>query len=385
MFDQKRFLMIPGPTPVPESALLELAKHPLPHRSPEFSKIFMECNEGLKVVAQTKSATPIIYAASGTGGMEAILANLLSNGDKVLSIVNGVFGKRWADMAALFGAQVDRINLPMGKAVQVEQVEEALKADVNKEIKLVLVTFSETSTGVVNPIEKIAKLVRAHGAIIAVDAITGLGAMPLKMDEWGIDVIVSGSQKGFMIPPGLSFVWVGERAWEANKKATFPRFYWDWSKAKKALDDQTTAFTPNVSLICALKETLRLMTEEGIENTWKRHERLKQCTRKAIKAMGLNLLTADEEASSAITSILPPEGIEVKQIRKKLKEDWQIVVADGQAELQGKIFRIGHLGFVCDRDLLTALSALACSLNDLGHKTGDSWFAVYQETLKQYS
>jgi aspartate aminotransferase-like enzyme len=385
MFNQKLFLMIPGPTPVPESALVELARHPLPHRSPEFSSIFMECNEGLNEIAQTKEATPIIYAASGTGGMEAILANLLSPGDKVLSVINGVFGKRWADMAELFGAEVERISLPHGKAVQIEQVKGALDDDTEKKIKLVLVTFSETSTGVVNPIQAIAKLVREHGALIAIDAITGLGAMPLKMDDWGIDVLVSGSQKGFMIPPGLAFVWVGPRAWEAHKEAKFPRFYWDWTKAKKALEDKTTAFTPNVSLICALRETLRLMRAEGVEKAWKRHERLKQCTRRSVQAMGLELLTIDSEGSSAITAIKPPAGIEVKQIRKKLKEDWQIVVADGQADLQGKIFRIGHLGFVCDRDVLTALSALAHVLEGLGHSVGNNWTKVYADTLKEFA
>jgi aspartate aminotransferase-like enzyme len=385
MFDQKRFLMIPGPTPVPESALLQLAKHPLPHRSPEFSEILMRCTEGLKIVAQTKQADPFIYAASGTGGMEAILANLLSPGDKVLSVVNGVFGKRWADMATLFGADVERITLPMGQAVQEEQVREALAKDSNKEIKLVLLTFSETSTGVVNPVQAVAKLVREHGALLAVDAITGLAAMPLKMDEWGIDALVSGSQKGFMIPPGLAFVWVGPRAWEAHKQASFPRFYWDWTKAKKALDDKTTAFTPNVSLICALDETLRLMNQEGIEKTWKRHEKLKQCTRRSVGAMGLQLLATDTEASAAITSIVAPQGIEIKALRKKLKDDWQIVVADGQAELQGKIFRIGHLGFVCDRDVLTALSALSQVLPELGFPVNEAWHQVYNKTLKEFS
>ena len=383
MFEQKRFLMIPGPTPVPESALIELAKHPLPHRSPEFSEIFLNCTEGLKNIALTQKAIPFIYTASGTGAMEAVLANVLSPNLKVLSVINGVFGKRWADMAELFGADVERIVLPAGQAVKPEQIKEALEK--NKDIKLVLVTFSETSTGVVNPLEEIAKIVKNSKAVLAVDAITGLGAMPLKMDEWGIDIIVSGRQKGFMIPPGLAFAWVGQRAWDLHKESKFPRFYWDWTKAQKALEDKTTAFTPNVSLICALKETLRLMQAEGIEQTWKRHERLKQCTRRSVVAMGLELLTDDSSASSAITAIKKPDGLEVKQIRQKLKQDWQIVIADGQAELQGKIFRIGHLGFVCDRDILTGLSALALTLEDLGFKVNASWKDVYNQTLKQFS
>lgn len=382
MFDQKRFLMIPGPTPVPESILLSLAKHPLPHRSPEFSEILLNCNEGLNKVARTKEAMPVIYASSGTGGMEAILANLLTPGDKVLSVINGVFGKRWADMASLFGADVQRINVEPGKAVKLEDLQKALDEDKNKEIKLVLVTFSETSTGAVNPLKEICTLVRKHGALIAVDAITGLGAMPLEMDEWGIDALVSGSQKGFMIPPGLSFVWVGLRAMEAHKQSKFPRFYWDWTKARKALDDNTTAFTPNVTFIVALQEALRLMNDEGIENTWARHARLRDCTRASVRAMGLQTFTNDESASAAITSILPPANVSVNDIRKKLKNDWQIVVADGQNELKGKIFRIGHLGFVNDRDVLTALNALSCVLKDLGHDPGTSWHDAYNQTLR---
>lgn len=343
----------------------------------------MKCTEGLKKVALTEKATPFIYAASGTGAMEAVLANVLSPNLKILCIVNGVFGKRWADMASLFGAEVERIILPAGEPVKPEQVKEALDRD--KDIKLVLVTFSETSTGVVNPLKEIAEIVKRSQAVLAVDAITGLGAMPLKMDEWGIDIVVSGSQKGFMIPPGLAFVWVGPRAWELHKQSKFPRFYWDWTKAQKALEDKTTAFTPNVSLVCALNETLRLMQNEGIEQTWKRHERLKQCTRRSVEAMGVELLASDQAASAAITAIKKPEGIEIKQIRQKLKQNWQIIVADGQAELLGKIFRIGHLGFVCDRDVLTALMALALTLEDLGFKVNSGWQNVYNQTLKNFA
>ncbi|HEY9886528.1 MAG TPA: alanine--glyoxylate aminotransferase family protein [Vampirovibrionales bacterium] len=383
MFEQKRFLMIPGPTPVPESALLALAKHPLPHRSPEFSEVFLRCNEGLNEIAQTKTAMPVIYAASGTGAMEAVIANLVNPGDKVLSVINGVFGKRWAELAEIYGANVHKIEPELGKAANPLDIEDFLKN--NKDTKLVLVTFSETSTGVMNPLKEIAAIVKNTEALLAVDAITGLSAMPLKMDEWSIDVVISGSQKGFMIPPGLSFAWVGPKAWDAHQHAKSPRFYWDWTRSKKALEAQTTAYTPNVSLMVALDETLRLMREEGVENCWKRHNRLKNCIRESLKAMGLKLFASDNDASSAITSILPPEGIEVAAIRKKLKDDWQIVVADGQASLKGKIFRIGHLGFVSDRDCLTALSALASVLEDLGLSVTNTWKEVYTQTKKAHS
>ena len=381
MFEQKTFLMIPGPTPVPDSALRELAAHPMPHRSKEFSKIFLFCNEGLKKVAKTEKGVPFIYAASGTGVMEAALVNVLNPGDKVVSVINGVFSKRWADMAAKFGGNVVRIEIPMGQAVQAAKVAEVLKE--NPDTKLLLVTHSETSTGVKNPIEEIAKLTKDTEIIFAIDAITGLGAMPVYMDDWGIDIILSGSQKGFMIPPGLGFLWASPKAIEKSKKATLPRYYWDWGLALKALDDQTTAFTPNVSFICALGETLKLMLEEGMENVWKRHELAKTLTRRCVKAMGLKLLADDDCSSSAITAVFPPDGISVPDIRKRMKEDWKIIIANGQKELTDKIFRLGHLGFVFERDILMALSALAQSLQKLGYDPGNEWQNVFNKTLSE--
>ncbi len=380
MFKQKTVLMIPGPTPVPESALIELAKHPLPHRSKEFSEIFVKCNEDLKYIAKTEHAIPLIFCASGTGAMEAALVNVLNPGDKVLAVVNGVFGKRWADMAKKFGGEVIKIEPQIGKAVKAEQVEDAIKA--NPDAKILLTTFSETSTGIRNPIDKIAKLTKHTDIIFCVDAISGLSAMPVHMDEWGIDVLVAGSQKGFMIPPGLSFIWASKKAVEASKQCKNPRYYWDWDLAIKALESDTTAFTPNVSFICALAETLKLMKEEGIENSWKRHDLLKRLTRRSVEAMGLKLLTSEEDASASITAIIPPDNIQVKDIRASLKDNWKIIVADGQKEFQGKIFRMGHLGFVFERDILMALSCLAQSLESLGFHVKSDWQKAYSDVLK---
>lgn len=362
---EKEFLMIPGPTPVPESVLLALAKHPIGHRSGEFSKIFMSANEKLKWVAQTKNDV-FIYTASGTGAMEGAIANTINAGDKVLSLVIGVFGQRFADMAKLYGADVTEIKANPGEAISVEALKEALSKNT---FKVVTLTHSETSTGTANDLEKLVPLIKAHGALALVDAITSLGCMKLNMDELGIDVLVSGSQKGFMIPPGLSFIYVSEKAYEAKANCKTPTYYFCWKQAKKALADKTTPWTPNVSFIIALEVALTIMQEEGLENIIARHTRLRDTLRNGARKLGLKLLTADETASAAITAIYPPEGIAVPDIRAGFKKDWQITVANGQKELQDKIFRMGHLGFVCDRDILTGLAALESVLTKLGHKT----------------
>jgi len=379
MFEKNQILMIPGPTPVPEEALLELAKHPIPHRSQEFSEIFLNCTEKLKYIAQTEEAEAFIYTASGTGAMEAALVNLLEPGDEVLAIVTGVFGKRWADMAEEFKAKVTRIDLQPGKAIKVSQVENSLK---QKNFKLILVTYSETSTGVLNPVKDIAELVKKYGGLILVDAITALGAAELKMDEWGLDVVISGSQKGFMVPPGLSFLWASPKAIKAYKNSRTAKFYWDWGRAIKALKESTTAFTPNVSLICALEKTLNSMKIETIEKIVQRHQRLKNKLRTSLKAMGLKLLAEDEIASPAITAIKKPPKIEISQIRKILKTKWKIIIANGQRDLKDKIFRIGHLGFVADRDILTILAALEDTLTELGFALNKDWRLKIPENEK---
>ncbi len=352
----KSFLMIPGPTPVPESVLVELARHPIGHRSKEFSDIFMSCIEDLKWLGKTKNSDVFIYTASGTGAMEAAVANVLSPGDKVLSLVIGVFGKRFGQIAQAFGADVGMFTAEMGKVIDPKLLEERLSLDKNKEIKVVTVTHSETSTGAANDLEKIAKIVKAHGALLMVDAVTSLGCMNVEIDNWGLDIVVSGSQKGFMIPPGLSFIYVSPKAWEYNKKAKCPRFYWDFGKHKKSLDEQTTPFTPNVSFVCVLKKAFEIMKKEGLENIIQRHERLKNTLRSGMKSIGLKLLTEDKDASAAITAIYPPEGVSIPDVRSAYKKDWDITVANGQDTLKDKIFRIGHLGFVSDRDIEMTLA-----------------------------
>lgn len=364
----KTFLMIPGPTPVPESVMLEIAKHPIGHRSSEFSSILEEVYANLKYVFQTENDV-FMFTSSGTGAMCAALENLVNQGDKVLSLVLGNFGNRWAKIAESRGAVVEKIEVNAGEVINPEVLKERLAKDVNKEIKIVTLTHSETSTGAANDVKTLCSIIREHGALSVVDGVTSVCAMPCKPDEWGIDVLVSGSQKGFMVPPGLAFLTANERAWKVYEECKYPSFYFDWAAHRKSVRANSTPFTPAVNLIVGLNTALKMIKSEGIDNVNARHKRHCMALRAAIRALNLELLVPeDEHASYAITSILPPEGISVPDIRKTLKEDYDIVVANGQNQLKDKIFRMGTLGFVCDRDLIASVGALESALCKLGHK-----------------
>jgi aspartate aminotransferase-like enzyme len=361
----KQMLMIPGPTPVPEKVLLAMAKHPIGHRSGDFSKIIAEINEDLKWLHQSKNEV-LTLCVSGTGAMEAGIINFLSPGDRVLVGNNGKFGDRWAKISRAFGLEVEEITAEWGKPLDPEEFKAKLAADSAQKIKAVIVTHSETSTGVLNDLETINKYVKSHGeALIMVDAVTSLGAVNLPIDELGLDVVASGSQKGYMIPPGLGFVCVSEKAWEAYKTATIPKFYLDLGAYKKANAKNTSPFTPPVNLMFGLKASLEMMKEEGLEKIFARHLRLTKSTRAGIKALGLPLFAADECASLAITAVAPV-NVEAEAIRSTMGKQFDIALAGGQDHLQGKIFRIGHLGFVSDRDVLAAISSLEATLEKLG-------------------
>ena len=364
----KTFLMIPGPTPVPESVMLDIAKHPIGHRSSEFSSILKEVYENLKYVFQTKNDV-FIFTSSGTGAMCAALENLINEGDKVLCLSIGNFGNRWAKIAESRGADVEKIEVAPGEVISPEVLKKRLNEDTNKEIKIVTLTHSETSTGAANDVKTLCSIIKEHGALSVVDGVTSICAMPCKPDEWGIDVLVSGSQKGFMVPPGLAFLTANEKAWKVYEKCKHPSFYFDWAAHKKAVLGDTTPFTPAVNLIVGLNTALKMIKNEGIENMNARHKKHCMALRKALKALNLKLLVeSDENASYAITSIIPPDGISVPDIRKTLKEDFDIIVANGQNQLKDKIFRMGTLGFVCDRDLIASIGALEATLQKLGHK-----------------
>ena len=363
--DDKFMLMIPGPTPVPESVLLAQAQHLIGHRSGEFSQIMAEVSDGLKWLHQTQNDV-LMLTASGTGAMEAGIINVLSVGDRVLVGSNGKFGQRWVDVCEAFGLKTEVISSEWGKALNPDDFKVALEADTEKSIKAVIITHSETSTGVLNDLQTIAGYVHAHGeALILVDAVTSLGACSVPIDEWGLDVVASGSQKGYMVPPGLGFVTMGDRAWQAYETSNIPKFYLDLGPYRKSGAKNTTPFTPPVSLFFAIQVALKMMQEEGLDNIFARHARLQQATRAAMKALNLPLFAADEVASPAVTAVMP-QTVEAEKIRSTMRKDFDIALAGGQDHLKGQIFRMGHLGFVGDRDILTAIASLEATLAKLG-------------------
>ncbi|MBO1350001.1 MAG: alanine--glyoxylate aminotransferase family protein [Hormoscilla sp. GUM202] len=366
--DDKLMLMIPGPTPVPEQVLQAIAKHPIGHRSGDFSKIIGECNEGLKWLHQTSNDV-LTLAASGTGAMEAGIINFLSPGDRVLVGSNGKFGQRWGEVAQAYNLNVEIITAEWGQPLDPEKFREKLEADRSKQIKAVILTHSETSTAVLNDLETINRHVKAHGeALIIVDAVTSLGATNVPVEEWDLDVVGSGSQKGYMMPPGLSFVTVSPKAWKAYETAKLPRFYFDLGPYRKTAAKNSTPFTPPVNLYFGLQLALKMLEDEGLENIFARHLRLTKATRAAVKALGLGLLAADDVASPAATAVAPTQ-VEAEQIRAVMKKRFDIALAGGQDHLKGKIFRIGHLGFVSDRDILTCIAALEATLQELGYES----------------
>ncbi len=360
---REKLLMIPGPTIMPPAVQEALARPQLGHRSEEFAEVFKEVAERLKQVFQTQNEV-LIYTASGTGAMEASVVNLLSPGDVAINVSIGVFGDRFGQILRNFGAEVVEVKFLEGTAADAERVKKAIEA--TPAAKALYITFNETSTGVVNELEPIAEAARKAGLLVVVDAISGLVAMDLPVDEWGLDVVVAGSQKAFGMPPGLAFCCVSERAWEAHKTAEMPRFYWDFEAMKKAQAKGSTAWTPSVNLVYALGAAVELILEEGLENCFARHKRLAEAIRRAMEALGLELFAEAGHRSQAVTSVKVPEGLDVGQVRDILNERFDIVTAGGQRQLKGKIFRIGHLGFVQERDVLATVAAFEAALKQAG-------------------
>jgi len=359
-------LMIPGPTPVPEQVLLAMDKHPMGHRSSEFSALMAEVTEDLKWLHQTQNDV-LILASSGTGAMEAGIINFLRQGDNVLVGNNGKFGERWGKVARAYGLNTQEITAEWGKPLNPEDFKAVLEGDTDKQIKAVIITHSETSTGILNDLETINRYVKAQGeALIIVDAVTSIGACPVPVEAWELDVVASGSQKGYMIPPGLAFVSVSPKAWAAYETANLPKFYLDLGLYCKDAAKNTTPFTPPVNLFFALQSSLHMMKREGLEAIFERHDHQRRATRAAMQALQLPLFGADECASPAITAVMPQQ-VDAEEVRSVMKKRFDIALAGGQDHLKGKIFRIGHLGFVCDRDILTAIAALEATLIHLGY------------------
>ena len=355
--------MIPGPTPVPERVLQALGKHPIGHRSKDFQDLVGITTENLQWLHQTNNDV-LTITGSGTAAMEAGIINTLSKGDKVICGENGKFGQRWVKVAKEFGLKVITIDSEWGKPLNPSNFKEILEKDVNKEIKAVILTHSETSTGVINDLKTISSHIRNHKkALSIIDCVTSIGACNVPVDEWELDIVASGSQKGYMIPPGLSFVSISEKAWQATQKSNLPKFYLNLQSYRKSLLSNSNPYTPAVNLVFALDESLKMMKDEGLENIFTRHNRHKLAIKHAIKALNLKLF-ADENSLSPSVTAIQINDIDAETFRKTIKDKFNILLAGGQDHLKGKIFRIGHLGYVNDRDIMSVLAAISSTLLD---------------------
>jgi len=359
----KKRLFTPGPTPVPESVMLAMAEPIIHHRNPEFREILTRVNENLKYLFCTTHPV-LTLACSGTGGVESTFVSLFSAGDRVISVNGGKFGERWVKMPKAYGLKVHEVTVEWGKAPTAGQIREALTAA--PDAKAVYLTHSETSTGTATDVKTLARVIReASDALVCVDGITAVGAHELRFDAWGIDVCVTGSQKGLMIPPGLAFVALSERAIRSTETSTLPKFYFDLRKALKSYQDNDTPWTPAVSLIIGVDRALAMIRAEGIENVWKRHERLAMAVRSGIRALGLRLFS--DSPSYAVTPVWLPQGVDWKQFNSTLKKSYGITVAGGQDAFAGKIFRVSHLGYYDELDMVAVIAALESTLRDCGY------------------
>lgn len=360
----KKRLFTPGPTPVPESVMLRMAEPILHHRHPEFREIFKRVNANLKYLFQTEQPV-VTLACSGTGGVESTFVSLFSPGDTVISANGGKFGERWVKMPRTFGLNAIELKVEWGKAPSERQIAGALKQ--HPDAKAVYLVHSETSTGAATDVRSLAKAIRENSdALVCVDGITAIGAHEFRFDEWGIDACVTGSQKGLMIPPGLAFVALSKRALQAMETSSLPKFYFDLRRAVKSHEADDTPWTPAISLVMGVDAALQMIRSEGIENIWKRHERLATALREGIQAIGLRLFS--DTPSYAVTPVWVPDGVEWKRLNRLLKEKLGITIAGGQEEFTGKIFRISHLGYYDEFDMITMLSALEMALAECGFK-----------------
>jgi aspartate aminotransferase-like enzyme len=358
----KSLLMIPGPTPCPDRVLRALSQPMINHRGPEYMALQRELIAGLKRVFRTEHDV-LIFPASGTGGLEAAVANTLSPGDPVLAVTVGAFGERFAEIAEAFGADVRRLAFDWGQAADPGRVGEAL---AERPARSLLLTHNETSTGILNDLPALARVGREHGALVLVDSISGMIAADLQADAWDLDVVVAGSQKAWMIPPGLTFVSIRPRAWEAHQQARMARFYFDFTRMKRSMERDQTPYTPALPQLFGLRESLAMLQEEGLEASFRRHARLAGAVRRGAAALGLPLFADPAHASPALTAVGAPAGIDLRELRRRLREQHGVVIAGGQGAYQDRLFRIGHLGYVAESDIVATLAALERSLIGMG-------------------
>jgi aspartate aminotransferase-like enzyme len=357
----KQYLLSPGPTPIPNEVALAMSETMIHHRTPQFNKVFEEARQGLKKLFATQNDV-LMLASSGTGAMEASVANLFSPGDKVLVVNGGKFGERWRNISKAYGLSPVELKVEWGKAVSVDEVEKQLNA--HPDLQGVMIQASETSTTALHPVKEIARLTK-NGPLFIVDGVTAVGVLPVPVDEWGIDVLVTGSQKALMLPPGLGFIALSDRAWEKTKNAKLPRFYFDLNLERKNQQKGSGAFTPAVSLIFGVRASLRMMEREGLDNVYARHARMSRATRAAAVALGLKLLAPDSP-SPAATGIFLPQGIDADRVLEFLRDHMGVVLAEGQDQLKGKVIRIAHVGYMGAFDVITAIAALEMALRKFG-------------------
>jgi aspartate aminotransferase-like enzyme len=360
---QKRYLFTPGPTPVPPEVLAALSEPVLHHRAPDFRAVYERVLARLRDVHRTETDV-LLFTCSGTGAFESAVVNLCSPGERVLAVSAGHFGERWAAMARTFGCEVEELRYAWGETPSPDDLARKL-AELDP-VALVFLVHSETSTGVVADVQALAAVAKEAGALVVVDAVSSLGAVPLELDEWGLDVVVAGSQKALMTPPGLATAAVSAAAWERVARATSPRYYLDWERTRKAQEKLDSAFTPAVSLVVALDVALGLLLAGGLEAAFDRHVRLGRACRAGIKAMGLELFSPDEDRSAVVTAARMPDGLESRELTLELRERHGVTIAGGQGPLKDTIFRIGHIGWYDEFDIATALSAVELVLGELG-------------------
>ena len=368
MFDEK-LLMTPGPTMVPTRVLEVMRRQIIHHRTENYVSSFDELCANLKLVFQT-DATVMTFVSSGSGAMESAIVNMFSPGDKVLAVSVGAFGDRFVEIAKIFGLEVQKLAVNWGDAVNPQDIKDILDQDVDHQIKGVLITHNETSTGVTNDIKAVGAFMKDTDRLLVVDAISSLGGLELKMDEWGLDVVVTGSQKALMNAPGLAFTAVSEKGWAAYEKSTLPKFYWDYKKYRNGIYklSENPPYTPAISLVLAQNEAIKMMLEEGLENVYARHKKAALATQAGVAALGLKLLPEQKNSSYVITAVIPPEGIEIGKIIKDMNVSYDVMVVGGQKHLKGKLLRIGHCGYFNQFDLIKAFSALEMSLLKAGYK-----------------
>ena len=355
-------LRIPGPTPLPERIVRSMTRPMIDHRGPEFAAILVEITAGAKRVFKTENDL-LLLTSSGTGGLESAVANLVSPGDEVVVALCGNFGERFAALAAAYGADVVRLEFEWGQPVDPDDLTVVLER--HPKARLLLLTHNETSTGLTNPLRELAHAGRNADRIVVVDGVSSISSIAIETDAWGIDVAVSGSQKGWMAPPGFALVSVSERAWAQQAKARSPRFYFDWKEAKAWAEKGMTPFTPAVPVAFALQEGLRMLEEEGLENVYQRHTRLARATQAGLEALGFQLFARDGYRSHTVTSALPPPGLDVSALRKLLDTRYGVVIAGGQGKMMGKMVRVGHLGAVADGDVVQVIWAMEQALEEL--------------------